>query len=174
MKPTSTDTQEIEKAIASTEQAADFAALQAAANEAEAGAPGAPAEPVQQGPDLGQEIAGLIKVAVATLSPMFPSLKRTYTPEVSEAAAGAIAAVCHKHGWMQGGMFGEYGEEIACLAIVGPLAFSTYQGITQDMAEAKAREKPAERLDGPDLSAAAPMAPAASKTVTFGAPAADA
>ncbi len=167
MKPSSTNTQEVEKSIASTEQAADFAALQAAANEAEAAAPGAPAEPVAHVPDLGQEIAGLIKVAVVTLSPMFPSLKRTYTPEVTEAAAGAIAAVCNKHGWMQGGMFGEYGEEIACLAIVGPLAFSTYQGITADMAEAKARDKPAEQIAGP----AEPVTAPGSKTVTFGAPA---
>jgi hypothetical protein len=153
-----------------TEQAADFAALQAAANEADAGAPGAQA-PEQESarPDLGQEIAGLIKVAVATLSPMFPSLKRTYTPEVTEAAAQSIAALCNKHGWMQGGMFGEYGEEIACLAIVGPLAFTTYQGIKADMAETKAREKPPERLEGPDLSAAPPLPAVSGKTVTFGA-----
>lgn len=170
MKPTSTDTQEVEKAITSTEQAADFAALQMAANEADAGpVPGQP-EAVAV-PDLAEELGGLIKVAVATLSPMFPSLKRTYTPEVSEAAAGAIAAVCNKHGWMQGGMFGEYGEEIACLAIVGPLAFTTYQGIKGDMAEAKAREKPPEQIGGPDFSAPAPVAAVGSKTVTFGAPA---
>jgi hypothetical protein len=166
MTPSNTNTQEVERAITSTEQAADFAALQAAANEG-GGAPGAPAEPVAHVPDLGQEIAGLMKVAVATLSPMFPSLKRTYTPEVTEAAAGAIAAVCNKHGWMQGGMFGEYGEEIACLAIVGPLAFSTYQGITGDLAEAKARDKKPEQIAGPS----APLAVGTGgKTVTFGDP----
>ena len=156
------------------EQAADFAALQAAANEDSAGPPaGAPADASAQpaGPDLATEISGLIKVAVATLSPMFPSLKRTYTPEVSDAAAGAIAAVCNKHGWMQGGMFGEYGEEIACLAIVGPLAFTTYQGIKADMAEAKAKEPPAQQLAAPDLSATAPAVDVGSKTVSFGAPA---
>jgi hypothetical protein len=171
MKPTSTDTQEVERAISSTEQAADFAALQMAANEADAGPPGAPVGPEAPTIDLGQEIAGLMKVAVATLSPMFPSLKRIYTTEITETAAGAIAAVCNKHGWMQGGMFGEWGEEIACLAIVGPLALSTYQGVSQDMAEAKAKEKPTERLEGPNLSAPAPVAEVGSKTVTFGAPA---
>lgn len=138
---------------ASAEQAADFAALQAAANEASAGPPvaGENVPAVQNVLDLANELEGLIKVAVATLAPMFPSLRETYTPEVTTAAASAIAAVCNKHGWMQGGMFGEWGEEIACAAIVGPLALTTYQGISHDMAEAKARAKQAEngRISAP-------------------------
>lgn len=159
-----------------TEQAADFAALQSSANEADAAADAAVTgqEQAQQGPDLGQELAGLIKVAVVTLSPMFPSLGRTYTPEVTEAAAGAIAAVCNKHGWMQGGMMGKWGEEIACAAIVGPLALSTYQGIRADLAERAARDKPSERIAGPDLSAPVPTEQAGARTVTFGAPVAEA
>ncbi len=157
----------------SAEQAADFAALQAAANEASAGPPvGGEAVPVPN-LDLAHELEGLIKVAVATLAPIFPSLRETYTPEVTTAAAGAIAAVCNKHGWMQGGMFGEWGEEIACAAIVGPLALTTYQGITQDMARAKAqaKQREAERISAP----AAPVSvtdtgPTPSKGVVFGAP----
>ena len=166
---TVTDT---EKAPAmSAEQAADFAALQASA----AGAPPVPgAEPVQEtGPDLAQELAGLVTVAVVTLTPLFPSLKDTYTPEVTQAAAGAIAAVCNKHGWMQGGMMGEWGEEIACAAIVGPLAFSTWQGIRADLearaATAKQIESRGLRQEGPELEAPAPAQQAGAKTVTFGA-----
>lgn len=166
-----TDTDTAKPPAMSAEQAADFAALQASA----AGAPPVPgAEPPAQevGPDLAKELSGLVTVAVVTLSPLFPSLKDTYTPEVTQAAAGAIAAVCEKHGWLSGGMMGEWGEEIACAAIVGPLAFSTYQGIRVDL-EARARtvkqiEARTLRQDGPELTAPAPQATAGSKTVSFG------
>lgn len=154
---------------ANPEQAADLAALQAAAaatdtppattDQAEAEAPR---------PDLATEIAGMVTVAVATLGPMFPSLKDTYTPEVTQAAAQAIAAVCNKHGWMQGGLMGKWGEEIACAAIVGPLAFQTYQGIKADLA-ARAPAKKPESITGPDLSATVPTEVPGQKTVTFGA-----
>jgi hypothetical protein len=151
------------------EQAADLAALQAAAAGSEAGQ-------LEAGPeesprlDLAQEITGLASVAVATLGPVFPSLKTIYTPEVTQAAAAAIAAVCEKHGWMQGGMMGKWGEEIACLAIIGPLAWQTSQGIKADLA-AREKDKPTkpEALTGPgpDLTAPVPGAPVAQKTVTF-------
>lgn len=175
MKPSNTDTQQVERDIQgqgmAAEQAADLARLtaQAAPTDADAaGWPGAP-EPEPQGPDLAQEIAGMVTVAVATLGPMFPSLKETYTPEITQAAAQAIAQVCQKHGWMQNGLMGKWGEEIACLAVVGPLAFQTYQGIRADLA-ARAPAKPAESLEGPSFAAEAPKAPAQSKNVTFGAP----
>lgn len=153
------------------EQAADLAALQAAAAATDtppATIEGDQAEGVR--PDLATEIGGLVTVAVATLGPIFPSLKETYTPEVTQAAAQAIAAVCNKHGWMQGGMMGKWGEEIACAAIVGPLAFQTYQGIKADLA-ARAPAKPAERIAGPDMAATVPTEAPGQQTVTFGAPA---
>lgn len=157
----------------SAEQTADLAALQASA----AGAPPVPGtEPISEPPrpDLAQEITGLVTVAVTVLEPMFPSLKATYTQEVTQAAAQAIAGVCNKRGWMQGGMMGEWGEEIACAAIVGPLAFSTWQGIRADL---EARAKAAKKTEaitvqsGPDLSAPAPTQQAGSNTVSFGTPA---
>jgi hypothetical protein len=171
MNPTSTDTQEVERAIASTEQAADFAALQAAAGPAP-GEVQADEDQEQGRPELAQEIAGLVQAAVGMLAPMFPSLPGIYTPEATQAASVAVAGVCNKHGWMQGGVMGKWGEEIACVAIVGPLAFATYQGIKADIA---ARQPEQERLTGPDLSASLPVAgPAPSKAVTFGAPVAEA
>lgn len=174
MKPTNTNTQQVEREIAgttTTEQAADLAALQAAANDGAPGAPAPAAEPAPQGPDLAREITGLVTAAVAALGPMFPSLKAIYTPEVTQAAAQSIAGVCDKHGWLQGGVMGKWGEEIACLAVVGPLAVATYQGVKADLA-ARAPAKAPERIDGPNLAAEAPTAPAVSKAVTFGAPAA--
>lgn len=159
--PTTTPTTE-------PEQAADLAALQAAAgSEAEGLATTDQAEAPRL--DLAQEIAGLASVAVATLGPMFPSLKTIYTPEMTEAAAQAIAAVCNKHGWMQGGMMGRWGEEIACVAILGPLALQTVKGVKADLA---AREKdkptPPERIAGPVIGQPIPAEALGQKTVSFG------
>lgn len=154
-----------------SEQAADLAALQAAAatDHSQAGGP-EPTAPAAPAPDLAAEIAGLVTVAVATLGPMFPSLKTIYTPDVTQAAAQAVAAVCRKHGWMEGGLMGKWGEEIACVAIVGPLAWQTVQGVRADIEARKPRE-PAAAIAGPDLAAPAPApAPAASKTVSFSGP----
>ena len=158
-----------EQSTINAEQAADFAALQASANDA-------PALPGEEAPavsaDLTKEITGLISVLVAMAGPLFPSLVTLYTPEVIQAAGGAIAAVCEKRGWMTGGIFGEWGEEIACAAIVGPLAFSSYQGIQSDM---KARKKPEPARIAPTVTAGAVLAPDApantkGQGVTFGAP----
>lgn len=147
------------------EQAADLAALTAAAAAADP-VPGAPgATPELQGPDIAKEVAGLVAMAVATLGPLFPSLRDTYTEPVTAAAAQAIAAVCDKHGWMQGGLMGQWGEEIACLAILGPLGFQTYQGIKADLAAREAKEP--QRLES------VPGA-AGGKSVQFGTVAAEA
>lgn len=149
-------------APAAAEQAADLAALEAAA--AEQQQPGQQVETAPTENTLADEIASMIKIAVATLKPVFPSLHDVYTPETTGAAAGAIAGVCQKHGWLSGGLLGRYGEEIACVAIVGPLAFATYQGITSDIEKAKAEKKP-EAL----TNQSAPAAPGPkSKVVTFG------
>lgn len=167
MKPSNTETQEVERAIEakSSEQAADFAALQAMAGPE----PGAEVEAQeQQAPqvDLAQEIAGLVQAAVGMLAPMFPSLPGIYTPEVTQAASAAVAGVCNKHGWMQGGMMGRYGEEVACALIVGPLVVTTYKAVQGDM-----RARDVLKNEGIELSAPVPVAgPAPSKAVTFGAP----
>lgn len=168
MSPTSTDKQEVEKAIEaqSSEQAADFAALQAAVG-TEPGTEIEGQEQQAQGVDLAQEIAGLVQAAVGMLAPAFPSLPGIYTPEATQAASMAVAGVCNKHGWLQGGMMGRYGEELACALIVGPLAIATFKGVKADIAA----RQPVERVGELDLSAPSPSsAPAASKVVTFGAP----
>lgn len=152
-----------------SEQAADLAALQATASDA----PALPGEVAAISVDLAKEISGLIGVIVATVGPMFPSLVLIYTDDVTKTAGGAIAAVCDKHGWMQAGMFGEFGEEIACAAIIGPLAFTSYKGIQADIEKRKKKEP--ERIEA-SIADGAVITPetiqtAASKTVTFGAPA---
>ena len=140
----------------SAEQAADLAALHAAAaNEVDPLAPPAP-PPV----DLAGELGGMVTMVVQVLAPAFPSLPKLYTDSTVRAASGAIAAVCTKRGWLAGGLMGGWGEEIACAAVVLPLAVATAQGIKADIAA----RKPAEQQ-------AAPAAPVGqdSKTVTIGA-----
>lgn len=156
------------------EQAADLAALQSAVAEQEA-APGAVVEQAQPAApkiELADELRGLITVVVQTLGPMFPSLKEIYTEQATEAAATAIAGVCTKHGWLQGGMFGEYGEEIACVAVCGPLALATFNGVKGDLAKHKAKAAAKELKPVPEMFTAEKPSEAApaSKTVTFGAP----
>lgn len=170
MKPTNTNTQEVERQIEgqSAEQAADLAALQAMAGPVPGQEEGATAPEAAAGPDLAGEIAGIVQAAVGMLAPMFPSLPGIYTPEATQAAAAATAAVCDKHGWMQGGLMGRWGEEIACAAIVGPLAFATYHGVKGDIAARQPVEP--SRSGELNLSAPVPTAPATGKGVTFGAP----
>lgn len=180
MKPTNTNTntQQIERdieagaAAISSEQNADRAALLAMVGEVQP-APGQDTEQ-PQGPDLAGELSGLMAAAVHTLKPAFPSLGEIYTEETIGAASAAVAAVCTKHGWLGGGMFGQYGEEIACIAVVGPLAFATYKGVSGDLEKMRAKKqqqqgpRAASALNGPDLSAPMPQAPDTPKTVTFG------
>lgn len=161
----------------SQEQAADRAALLAAANEGQA----VPVTDTDTGPAVGElekitaELAGLVTTVTAVLGPAFPSLTKIYTPEATQAAAGAVAAVCVKHGWLSGGVFGEYGEEITAALVVGPLAIATVQGIKADMAARAAKEAPkagpVAGIAGPDLGAQVQAGPVGSKEVTFGAPA---
>lgn len=84
---------------------------------------------------LDQEIAALMTGLVAMVSPAFPSIKGIYTPQVVETAAASVAAVCNKHGWMQDGVMGKYGEEIGCTFVVLPLAFVTYKAVSHDLAQ---------------------------------------
>ena len=173
MRPTNTNTQEVERQIEgqgaqSAEQAAEFAALQAMAGPVPGQEEAEGEQEVAAAPDLAQEIAGIVQAVVGMLAPMFPSLPGIYTPEATQAAAAATAAVCSKHGWMQGGLMGRWGEEIACAALVGPLAFATYHGVKADIAA----RQPAEpsRSGELNLSAPVPTTPGTGKGVTFGAP----
>lgn len=127
----------------SNEQAMDLAALEATAAEQPL-LPGQepPPPPVDPQMALGEEIAGIVLSVVAVLSPALPSLKKIYTPETTRAAGSAIAGVCVKHGWLSGGLMGEWSEEITAAVVVLPLAVTTYQAVKADVAELKAKAGP--------------------------------
>lgn len=123
----------IESGQVADDQAAEFAALQAGAVEAAPGAPGAP----DVAPDisLASEFVGIAGALLAVMGPIFPSVKKLYTDDVTQAAAASLAAVCVKHGWLSGGLMGEYAEEMTALMVCGPLAFATVQAAKSDLAD---------------------------------------
>jgi hypothetical protein len=125
----------------SSEQAQDLAALEMGVAES----PMLPGEEEPQDPaeTLGEEIAGIVLSLAAVLSPALPSIRKIYTPETTKAAGAAIAAVCVKHGWLSGGVMGEWSEEISAAIILLPLGVATYQGVKSDVAELKAKALPA-------------------------------
>ena len=153
------------------EQAQEFASLNALAGDQVI--PGAPVEEEKpEGIPLSVQISGLLGMAVNIAGPMFPSLATIYTPEVIQAVGAALEPVCNKHGWLQDGIDSKWGEEIAALCVVGPIAYATYMGIQSDIA-ARTPSKPPEQLGGtfaaPVLEAIAPTTQAGSNTVTVGA-----
>ena len=144
------------------EQAADLAELQGGA--AEQVAHGAE-EPAAPGLGLAGELKALTLAFVAMASPIFPSLGRIYTEQTTEAATNAAAAVCIKHGWLQDGVMGEWGEEIAAAVVILPLAFATVQGVKGDLAEARAKQQ---QIEGPGKVHALNDKPQAGPVAGFG------
>lgn len=90
--------------------------------------------------DLKLELTGLLSIAVGVLSPVFPTLKEVYTTESIDQAATVTAALCDKHGWLQGDGLSKYGEEIAAAIVLGPMAFGTYAAINKDLDAMKAKK----------------------------------
>lgn len=145
------------------EQAADLAAIEAMA----AGAPGAkPVAPeVDPAQKIADEVASLLSALVAIASPLFPSLKAIYTPDATKAAAAAVASVCVKHGWLSGGLMGDFGEEIAAAVVLVPMGLATYAGVMADLAIAKAK---AGTAPGAAATIAAPEPGNGSRDVVIG------
>lgn len=168
--------QEIEQL--SAEQAADLAALEAAAgDEAQAQEAAQETEQAAGAVSLADEIAGLVTALVHIAAPMFPSLPGIYTKEATAEASEAAARVCQKHGWIQGGLMGDYAEEITAAAVILPIAFATYQGIKGDIrerqeiamkraADVRAHFDMTRNLDGANIPSETPGA----NTVSAGAP----
>lgn len=122
----------------SAEQAMDLAALVETANDQPLIHGQEPeAEPADKKATLAAEISGIIDAVVAVLNPALPSLGRIYTPVVTGAVSSGISAVCIKHGWLAGGLIGDYAEEFTAAIVILPLAVATYQGVKADIAAIK-------------------------------------
>lgn len=172
MKPSSTDTQQIEREIdagnapGNPEQAADLAALQSMASDGEP-APGAAGQ--DQAPAIPEPSAQSVALASMLIGAARPLLCFAIKPlrgapdELWEPLAPGVAGVLDHYDLGQSELLRNPWARLALCAL--PLAGYV-------VTHAEPEEKPAEpqRLAGPDLSATAPAEPAGAKTVTFGAP----
>lgn len=160
----------------SAEQSADLNALKYSAQQSTQAMQelqaGQEPEPEPQGPTLAEEVSGMLTLLVGMLGPIFPSLAAIYTEQVIQSVGVAVQPVCDKHGWLQGGIGGKYGEEIMALVVLAPLTYATYSGITADIA-ARVPTAPEKQHSGllgaPKMEAVAPAINANSNTVTIGA-----
>jgi hypothetical protein len=164
------------------EAASDLRALEnmaAGDPDALAAAAGDEAEPVAVRAPLAEELAGLLQMLAGMAAPVFPSLTKIYTPETCAAVGGAVGAVCDKHGWLQGGVGGEWGPEIMCVAVVGPIGYATVLAVRNDMAANEARndarlaQQGRDKLRATDITEPPVAAPGAAvapgaRTVTMG------
>jgi len=160
------------------EEAADLRALERAAAADPAGEPGDVPEG-QDGPiapPLSQELAGMLLMLSKVVAPILPSVAAIYTEEACEAIGAAVAPVCEKHGWLQNGVGGQWGEEIMCLVVVGPMAYATYVAANNDIQAVRERKR-AEAIkrgevilaDDPAKAPPGALRMPGSDTVTFGA-----
>jgi len=158
--------------VIEADEANDFAALTRMAGDDPNAQPGEGQGEAAPSLGLDKEIAGALQMLVGVVGPLFPSLKAIYTEETCGAVGAAVAPVCEKHGWLSGGIGGEYGEELMCLIVVGPLGYATYTAVQNDIEERRQKSK-AQDGKAPNIASKAPagaLATPGSDTVTFGAP----
>lgn len=113
----------------------------AAVNPPDPDAPPAP-EPL----DPVQEARDLLDFAYDSLTPIYPSLEKVYTPAVRDRIARSGGKLLAKYGVSLADIFGAWGEEIAFAMVVLPLVVPTVQAIRADReaAAAPAPAKPAQ------------------------------
>lgn len=126
----------------SGEQLSAFASLQAKAEgQIVPGDPVEEKEEVAPPLPLADEISSMLGMFIGVAGPMFPSLESIYTPDAIKRVGVALQPLCEKHGWLQDGIGGKYGEELMALFVVGPLAYATYAGIASDIASRKQKRE---------------------------------
>lgn len=130
------------------ELAADLRELQSMAS-LDPGAQPLPGEP-EAAPraTLDQEIAGALMLIAGVIKPFLPTVAKIYSEETCAAVGAAVAPVCEKHGWLSGGVGGEYGEELMCLVVVGPMAYATYVAASGDLARLKEKGQDKDERNG--------------------------
>lgn len=97
-----------------------------------------------------------LDIAIPFLSRLYPSLAEVYTDEARGAVAMTVGPVLTKYGVDLGDVGGRYREEIAMVAVCGPIAMATYQGIKADI---EAREKQAPKAVAAKQVSEPPKAP---------------
>jgi hypothetical protein len=174
MKPSSTTTQQVERDIAATstdEQAADHAAMMAAATAGAPGAPGTPAtaeetedkpkEPSAKAMRAAVLIVSIVQPLACFVVPSLAKAPQALWEPIPEGVAGVL-----DHYKLAEQIEGPWiGLAMCCVPLA---AFAAAESMKEEP-----KPKPPERLDGPNLAAQAPTEAPGQKTVTFGAPAAE-
>ncbi|WAL84964.1 hypothetical protein OYT13_11460 [Pandoraea sp. XJJ-1] len=75
-------------------------------------------------PDEAEQLADLLKFARDAAAPMWPYLPDVYTDEAIGAIASTGSALMKKYGVTLGGLGARFGEEIAFVMVLGPLALA--------------------------------------------------
>lgn len=159
----------------------ELAAIARAAAEVDAATaaelnPPDPNAPTVEPIDYTQEARELIDFAHASLTPLYPSLDRVYTPEVRQRIAVAGGRVLQKYGVSMADLFAQWAPEISFVIVVVPLVYPTVQAIRHDRAAASAPAKAAEdarataqaATKGPDDPTAAEQPTGANPLERFG------
>lgn len=148
----------------SDEQAADLRRLQLAADEPnkemqaleDAEAANQAAEVAAQVDQNSNAVRMGLDIAIPFLARLYPSLADVYTDDARMAVAMTVGPVLTKYGVDLGDVGGRYREEIAVVAVCGPIAMATYQGIKADV-EAREKQAPkavaAKQVDEPPKAA---------------------
>lgn len=146
------------------EQAADLRRLQLAAAEPDAdqasqeaaAADQAAAEQDSHAQGNSQQVAFILALAVPILGQIFPSILEIYTDQAQAAVSGTVGPVLTKYGVDLSNMATDYGAEIACVMVCGPIALATYKGVSSDLAAKKEQAPKAIASNSQEQPKAAP------------------
>lgn len=141
----------MEKLEINSEQAADLAALQAAATDGQPVAPEAApiANPADSWALLPAMVGSMLAIAM-------PELKAVYTPEACQAWGEAMVPVADEYGWNADEVLG---QKLALAMATAPFVIGTAFAVKARKAEAA--PKPAAPISAPGAGA---------KTIVFGSP----
>jgi len=125
-------------------QAAQADAHQTGAEVAQAGADQQEQEQAQA--TSAAELSALLQIAAGLFAPLLPSVGKIYTTETCDRIAAASVPVMDKRGWNISGWMAGWGEEIALLVVVAPVALMTFSGVKKDLEAAERAAKGAEEI----------------------------
>lgn len=103
------------------------------------------AEQASLGEQNVQAVAAIIEIALPILGTMWPSLKRVWTDDNQKAVAGTLGPVLTKHGISLKDWGAAYAEELAALAVCGPLAWASVAAVKADTAARTEQPKAPEK-----------------------------
>lgn len=138
-------------------------ALEALATEAETigPAPGSAPQKGEQGEEdapAGQTNAQIISMAIGLGRDVFctastlQSPRQHLTPEAVENLGNVWGAVCDKHGWDLGAAIGDWGTELAALAVTAQIGFALRASVVAEIRARNAKPVEAETVEAGEVA----------------------